>query len=103
VKVLNEGTVTVGFDTKLTESLMEEGVAREIIHAVQNLRKENGFDVADRINMKYDGTPLVDKVFADFGDYIKGETLCQNVEKANLTCSAIECGENQVKFQLSKA
>jgi len=103
VKVLNEGTVTVGFDTKVTEALREEGIARDIVHTVQNLRKENGFDVADHINMKYDGEADISKVFADFGDYIKGETLCDNVEKAILTCSAIDCGEQQVKFQLSKA
>ena len=103
VRVLNEGTVTVGFDTKLTDSLREEGTAREIVHAVQNLRKENGFDVADHINMKYDGSEDIDKVFADFGGYIKGETLCDSVRKADLTCSAIACGENQVRLQLSKA
>ena len=103
VRVLNEGTVTVGFDTKLTDSLREEGTAREIVHAVQNLRKENGFDVADHINMKYDGSEDIDKVFADFGGYIKGETLCDSVRKADLTCSAIACGENQIRLQLSKA
>ncbi len=52
MKVLNEGQLTVGFDTEITQELLLEGIARDIVRSVQSLRKESDFDVADRIELR---------------------------------------------------
>ena len=66
-------------DTKLTDELIEEGVARELVSKVQNLRKQKDFDVADRITLYYFGD--IDNVVNNFRDYIMKETLSIKIEK----------------------
>jgi isoleucyl-tRNA synthetase len=94
VKVINEGELTIGFDTKLTPELLKEGCARDIIRAVQTLRKDSGFDVADHIEMIYDGADKIDAVFDYFEDYIKSETLCDKIEKGTLNIDGISVGDD---------
>ena len=67
-------------NTNLNESLINEGLAREIISKIQNIRKDSNFDVADRINIKYNGDDEVLKAVKEFSDYIKEETLTINLE-----------------------
>ena len=75
VKVINEGTLTVGLDTKITEQLKEEGYVRDLVRGIQNLRKESGFEVTDRIILKVGGAPELQSAYEAFEDFIKGETL----------------------------
>ena len=71
-------------DTTLTDELIKEGIARELVSKVQNLRKEKDFDVADRIKLYYSGD--IKDVLDLFEEYIKKETLSLEViEKDNLT------------------
>jgi isoleucyl-tRNA synthetase len=65
----------VGLDTRLSPELENEGFARELVHHVQNLRKEAGFEVADRIRLHYTATPRLAEAIAAFADYIGRETL----------------------------
>src|SRR3989454_639798 len=65
-------------DTTRTPELEAEGLAREIVHAVQNLRKERGFDIADRIVLRYDGE--IADVLQRYRDEIAGEVLATRVE-----------------------
>ena len=103
VKVLNEGALTVGFDTKVTEELLQEGIARDIVRSVQNLRKESGFEVSDRIILTYDGDEVVKQVFANFGSTIAKETLSNSLTFATLeNVEAIECGDHMVRLVLAK-
>ena len=62
-------------NTELTDELVLEGHAREIVSKVQNMRKEQGFDIADRIKLYYSGDEELLKSFNTFADYIKDETL----------------------------
>lgn len=75
VKVINEGTLTVGLDTKITEQLKEEGYVRDLVRGIQNLRKESGFEVTDRIILKVGGESELKSAYEAFEDFIKGETL----------------------------
>ncbi|MDP9237771.1 MAG: isoleucine--tRNA ligase [Chloroflexota bacterium] len=61
--------------TELTPELLQEGLAREIVHRVQNLRKEAGFEIADRIKLYYTGDDAVGDVMRGYGAYIAQETL----------------------------
>ena len=68
-------------DTTLTEELILEGIAREMVSKVQQLRKNKDFNVADRITLFYNGDEDVDKCVETFADYIKNETLSLNIVK----------------------
>ena len=68
-------------NTTLIESLIEEGIARELISKVQNLRKERDFNIVDRITLYYNSDEEVDKTIKDFEDFIKKETLSVNIVK----------------------
>ncbi len=67
--------LTVGLDTALTPELLAEGMARELVHQIQNLRKEAGFDVADRIRLAVRAEAPLSTALAVHGDYIRRETL----------------------------
>ena len=100
MKVLNEGQLTVGFDTTITHELLLEGIARDIVRAVQNLRKEQDFDVADRISLRVAGDALVSEAFNEFNDYIAKETLA-DVMKFSDSPDSIEipCGDTVARIQ----
>ena len=68
-------------DTTLTDELIEEGLARELISKVQNIRKESGFEIMDRINLYYNSDELVDKSIKAFEEFIKKETLSLEIIK----------------------
>lgn len=80
LKVVNEGTLTVGLDTEVTEELQLEGCIRDLVRGVQNLRKERGLAVTDRILLKVSGTEFLKKSFARFRDYLMSETLSVSAE-----------------------
>ncbi|MBP5190064.1 MAG: isoleucine--tRNA ligase [Bacteroidales bacterium] len=76
--VANEGTLTVALDITLTQELLNEGIARELVNRIQNIRKE-GFDVTDRIAVTLESGTWDDAVKL-YMDYICNETLTQNLE-----------------------
>lgn len=75
----NQGTITIALDTMLSDELLMEGLAREVVNKVNTMRREASFDVADRIVLVLDTTSRVKECFATYGDYIKGEVLAVNV------------------------
>ena len=77
--VASEGKLTVALDVTITDQLRREGVARELVNRIQNLRKESGFDVTDRINVTIENLPEVADSLASFEDYLKDQTLALNV------------------------
>jgi isoleucyl-tRNA synthetase len=102
VKVLNDGSLTVGFDTKVTQELLEEGIARDIVRSIQNLRKESGFEVSDRIRLTWDGDEVIKQVFEHFGPTIAKETLSNSMSFATLDGEAIDCGDHLVRLFVEK-
>ncbi|MBG0767140.1 MAG: isoleucine--tRNA ligase [Spirochaetaceae bacterium] len=102
VKVINDGSLTVGFDTKITQELADEGIARDIIRSVQNLRKESGFAVSDRIILTYDGDEVIQRVFDQHGQTIAKETLSNTLRFGRLTGEGIDCNDHIVRLQVEK-
>ncbi|MBL0047211.1 MAG: isoleucine--tRNA ligase [Bacteroidetes bacterium] len=82
-KVANEGAVTVALDITITALLKEEGIAREIINRIQNMRKEKGLDVTDRIGVKIQENSKINTAITNNLDYICAEILASDftVEK----------------------
>lgn len=78
--VLCEGTLTVALDIELTEELLLEGFARELVNKIQNIRKENEYEVTDKISLKIETNDTINKVIEKFSDYICAETLIGKLE-----------------------
>ena len=95
---LNDNFIVI--DTKLNEDLILEGIAREIVSKVQNLRKESGFEVENRINLYYDGD--LDDVLSKFTDYIKKETLSLEIIKASLDTENYDINGREVRFKVER-
>ena len=77
--VANEGSLTVALDITVTEELKNEGVARELVKRIQNLRKESGFEITDRIDILLQHHPETDKAVAQFGEYISAQVLANSI------------------------
>ncbi|MGD8306320.1 MAG: isoleucine--tRNA ligase, partial [Ignavibacteria bacterium] len=78
--VETDGNFTVAIDTQLSDKLIAEGLAREFVNRIQNMRKNAGFDVVDKINIRFTGTQTFSKAIQSFSDYVAMETLAENVE-----------------------
>jgi len=104
LKVINEGTLTVALDTKVTEELKKEGYVRDLIRGIQNLRKESGFEVTDRINTTIGGDAELKAAFEMFKDMISSETLTVSIEwKDNLSGTEIESEDKKWSACVVKA
>jgi isoleucyl-tRNA synthetase len=77
--VESENGCTVALDVELTPELVEEGLAREFVNRVQNMRKDAGFDVTDRIRIFASGKESLNKVLQQLGSYIRNETLAVEI------------------------
>jgi isoleucyl-tRNA synthetase len=77
--IATESDLTVMLDTDITPELAAEGMAREIVRRLQNMRRSAGFEIADHIMTCYQGDEYIRKVMADFAEYIKQETLSERL------------------------
>jgi len=77
--VESDGSMTVALDTELDEGLIEEGLAREFVNRVQNMRKDAGLEVTDRIRIYYRSTERLTKALARLSGYVQQETLATEV------------------------
>ncbi len=77
--VANEGAITVALDINITEDLRQEGVARELVNRIQNIRKESGFEVTDKIEVFIEKHELIAEAVLTHGKYIGSQTLAKNV------------------------
>jgi isoleucyl-tRNA synthetase len=104
-KVANEGKITVALDIEIDEKLRDEGVARELISKLQNLRKESNFEVMDKINVIIQKHPYLSGAINDYKTYICTEILAASIiEVEQLTDAAeIDIDENKILVQLSKS
>ena len=104
LKVLNEGTITIGLDTRITEKLMEEGIVRDLVRNIQNLRKEKGLDVTDRIDLFLSADEAVAEAVENYTDYLLTETLTNSIQwKKTESSLEYECGEYRCYIELQKS
>ena len=82
--VTSEGKLTVALDITVTDDLRCEGVARELINRIQNIRKDSGFEVTDRIRVEIEAKEAVVGAVAAYADYIGQQTLARDVRTATL-------------------
>jgi len=104
----NDSTYVVALSTTLTESLKREGVARGLVRQYNDLRKSAGFRVEDLMLATWGGNGELEKVFAEFGDYIKHETLASELVRAdaapqNATTGSLRLDDGEVLLSVRPA
>ncbi len=77
--VAKQGNLTVALDVTISNELRNEGIARELVNRVQNLRKDSGLEVTDKIKLYLKKDGIIDKAVSDNADYIKNETLTKEL------------------------
>lgn len=95
-----EGTIGVVLDTAISEELKEEGYVREILSKIQNMRKESGFEVADKIKLYVAGNEKLELITKKFEETIMRETLSTEVSY-NLDKNYVECNINGENFKIT--
>jgi isoleucyl-tRNA synthetase len=102
--VASKGSLTVALDITITDALQKEGNARELINRVQNIRKESGFELTDRIfvQIQQDGLPTdIQNAVNDFKNYICGEILADNIDFLPVVTNGIEIEVNDALLKIA--
>jgi isoleucyl-tRNA synthetase len=104
--VESEEGVTVAMDTELDNSLIEEGLAREFVNRVQNMRKDSGFEVTDKIKINFVGSDKFFNAINAFKDYVSNETLAKDLSRKDSvngeSSQDWEIGEYSCSIQITK-
>ncbi|TBN03254.1 isoleucine--tRNA ligase [Hyunsoonleella flava] len=98
--VANEGSLTVALDVTITDELRKEGIARELVNRIQNLRKDSGFEVTDRIDVKLQKDEQIKQAVDSNIEYIKTETLTEELEIIDQINNGIEIAFDDVNTKL---
>ena len=85
----NEGNITVALDITVTPELLNEGIAREIVNRVQNIRKDRQYDITDKIDIVIESTEFTDSAVKEFADYISKQVLANSLVIGEI------CGESE--------
>lgn len=81
--VANEGALTVALDINITDELRNEGVAREVVKRIQAFRKESGFEITDRINVRFSRHEVLERAVTDYYDFIRNQVLAESLVLAD--------------------
>ncbi|MCI5854515.1 MAG: isoleucine--tRNA ligase [Prevotella sp.] len=100
--VSNEGNLTVALEVELTDELRNEGMARELINRIQNIRKDSGLEITDHINVVISPDATIEAAVNQFADYIKTQVLADTLNIADNDGSAIDIDELAVKIKVEK-
>jgi isoleucyl-tRNA synthetase len=98
--VANQGGLTVALDVTLTDLLKKEGIARELINRIQNIRKESGFEVTDKIELAIEKNPQIESAVLDNEHYIKTETLTEKLVFEDSLATGIDVAFDDIKTKL---
>ena len=77
--VANDGNITIALDITLTDELINEGIARELINRIQNIRKSSGLEITDRIQVSVSGNEAIEYAISQHKAYIASQVLAQNI------------------------
>jgi isoleucyl-tRNA synthetase len=100
--VANEGNLTVALEVELTEELKNEGMARELINRIQNIRKESGLEITDRINVEITPNDDVKKAVDSFADYIKTQVLADAIALQSNDGQEVDFDDFKLNIKVTK-
>lgn len=98
--VANKGALTVALDIQVTEALLEEGLARELVNRIQKIRKDSGFELTDRIEVYLEKADLLMNTVNNFNSYICTEILADKIDFSAETLDGIEIEINDLPFKI---
>ena len=101
--VSNEGNLTVALEVDLTDELKREGMARELINRIQNLRKETGFEITDRIIVTVSPNEEATAAIHSFGEFIKNQVLANSILVAENNGTEVEFDDFKLNILVQKA
>lgn len=105
--VASDGSVTVALEVEITDQLRKEGVARDLINRIQNIRKGRDYDITDRITVTVEPSELTSGAVADFGEYIASQVLASAIVEALVTDPAddevLDIDGTEVKVKISRS
>lgn len=102
--VANNGILTIALDIELTDALIEEGIARELINRIQNLRKSSGLEITDRIAIVLEDREEIHNAVLHCGDYIAGQVLATSLTlAADVQGESVEMDGYNVNINIQKA
>ncbi|MBP6634335.1 MAG: isoleucine--tRNA ligase [Paludibacter sp.] len=88
--VANEGRLTVALDITVTDALLREGIARELVNRIQNIRKSSGYEITDKIAIEIESRPEIETAVQEYASYIGTQTLATSVEIKTVVDNATE-------------
>ena len=98
--VANEGVLTIALDVTVTEQLRREGVARELINRIQNIRKDNGYEITDKIVVKIESLEQINEAVKGFSQYIAQQTLATEISIVDKIENFIELDFDDYKVNI---
>ena len=103
--VANEGKLTVALDITVTDDLLREGIARELVNRIQNIRKSNGYEIIDKIIVEIESRDEINEAVKEYTNYIASQTLANSVLLSSHLENAteLEFDEYTVKVSVKKA
>ncbi len=105
--VASDGSVTVALEVEITDQLRKEGVARDLINRIQNIRKGRDYDITDRITVTVEPSELTSGAVADFGEYIASQVLASAIVEAPVPDPAddevLDIDGTEVKVKISRS
>ena len=100
--VSNEGNLTVALDVTISDELRNEGIAREIINRIQNIRKDSGLEITDRIQVVISDTEVLKNAVIAYEEYIKSQILADSITFAANEGQSVEIDELTINILISK-
>ncbi len=101
--VMSDGFLTIALDIELTDSLIEEGIARELINRIQNLRKASGLEITDRIDVIFERNASINAAVEHFGEYIASQVLANGITLADSLPEGTLVEDMNIKVQITKS
>ncbi len=102
--VATEGRLTLALDVTITDTLKREGVARELVNRIQNLRKESGFEVTDKIKVEIESIDEIEDAMEEFREYVCNQTLARELILSKSVAGGfdVEWEEGSIKISLQR-
>ena len=101
--VMSDGFLTIALDIELTDSLIEEGIARELINRIQNLRKASGLEITDRIDVVFERNASINAAVEHFSEYIASQVLANGITLADSLPEGTLVEDMNIKVQITKS
>ena len=100
--VANEGNLTVALEVELTDELRQEGLARELINRIQNIRKESGLEITDRISVSLSPKEEMEEAIKAFGGYVKDQVLADTIVFENNEGQEVDFDDFKLNIKITK-